>query len=204
MLPLSQLLGRLTITGFMAYEVVTPRPNNNTCTHTHTHCRHAGRFHVCNIWRHDHSADNGKIQGSPALLQGSSVGHNIFFQIWNLSVIQHLSVIQLFYLTSSPEFCYNSGSSGHSLSPTVIYSSIPVKHFQRLAHSVRVCLVLKSAHPKQNPLLKKAHVKTGYVVGFVIEVSDYLMMTAYNFTTHIQNWQSIKICFKNAKWSIIV
>lgn len=36
MLPLSQLLGRLTITGFMVYEVVTPRPNNNTCTHTHT------------------------------------------------------------------------------------------------------------------------------------------------------------------------
>lgn len=165
--------------------------------HTHTHCRHAGRFHVCNMCRHYHSADNGKIRGPPALLQGSSIGHNIFFQILNL-------FDQLFEPTTSAEFCYNGGSSGHSLSLTVIYSSIPVKHFQRLAHSVRVCLVLKSAHPKQNPLLKKAQVKTGYVVGFVIEVSDYLMMTAYNFTTHIQNWQSIKICFKNTKWSIIV
>lgn len=135
---------------------------------------------MCNMCRHYHSADNGKIRGSPALLQGSSIGHNIFFQILNI-------FDQLFDPTTSAEFCYNGGSSGHSLSLTVIYSSIPVKHFQRLAHSVRVCLVLKSAHPKQNPLLKKAQVKTGYVVGFVIEVSDYLMMTAYNFTTHIQN-----------------
>lgn len=153
MLPLTQLLDRLTLTGFMAYEVLamlrarlTP---SQSITHTNTHCRPAGRCHVRGCWSRCHSANTGTVQSHSAGLGGRLECHRIcLFCCLEQSLTQAPHAVE-------PGFCWESVWSKWMSLMHWYCSSTPRQLSGRPVSSKRACPALKSPYSEQYPLWRK-------------------------------------------------